>query len=85
MQKNKKSIHYSSNVNLGRYLVKSDDVNYELFAIVCHEGTRESGQYWTLGKNAEGIWYGFKDAERNHIGPNAVISEHAYILCYERT
>ena len=85
MQKNDKKIAYLSNINLGNYLVKSETANYELFAVVCHEGNRESGQYWTLGKNAEGAWYEFKDSERNQINENEVMSEHAYILCYERT
>lgn len=63
-----------------------DDQIYDLFAVVLHTGTLNGGHYTSLVKN-NGNWYEFNDHMVIKLAKHErskVISNHAYILFYQK-
>ena len=56
---------------------------YDLIAVICHEGGANAGNYWTLGKRSDDVWFSFSYKGIQRIQPSEVVNEHAYILIYD--
>ena len=82
----------TAGLSIGQYLAleirpdptSAEDVIYDLFAVICHRGTANFGQYWTLGKGKDDVWYEFDDTQIKKIDTEDVKTPNAYILFYER-
>jgi len=82
-------IHYPLNdLDLGKYVSSplNDQTKYDLYAVVCHEGTPELGHYYAYCFNPlKGKWYFYNDS---HVQPvnniDSIITENAYILFYQK-
>jgi hypothetical protein len=56
---------------------------YELFGVVCHEGTLENGHYYSFCRTEKNRWSKFDDSKVTETVPEReVSSKHAYILFY---
>lgn len=63
-----------------------NDQVYDLFAVVLHTGTLNGGHYTSVVKNKES-WYEFNDDRVFKIQKhetNKIVSNHAYILFYQK-
>jgi len=51
------------NLDISRFVqsTERDSYKYNLYGIICHFGTLNSGHYTAFCKNAEGIWHEFND------------------------
>ena len=58
---------------------------YDLYAVINHKGTMESGHYTAMCKNLDtNLWYHCDDSRVKEISCERVLSENAYILFYAR-
>ena len=58
---------------------------YDLYAVINHKGTMESGHYTAMCKSlATNLWYHCDDSRVKEISHEKVLSENAYILFYAR-
>ncbi|KAH3674931.1 hypothetical protein WICMUC_002951 [Wickerhamomyces mucosus] len=57
-------------------------LNYELYAVVCHIGTVNTGHYITFIKDNQGQWYKFDDSIVTAVIPEQVAEIKAYLLFY---
>lgn len=55
---------------------------YELFGVVCHQGSLNTGHYTCMMKTSSGRWFHFDDAMVTTIGINQVLEKKAYLLFY---
>lgn len=76
-------------LNLTKYASDHDggdeiDTNkvYELFAVVSHTGSVNTGHYVALIKNSTGQWFKFDDSVISHISHEEVKATTAYLLFY---
>ena len=63
-----------------------NDQVYDLFAVVLHTGTLNGGHYTAVVKNKDS-WYEFNDDRVFKIQKhetNKIVSNHAYILFYQK-
>ncbi|ODV95940.1 hypothetical protein PACTADRAFT_41013 [Pachysolen tannophilus NRRL Y-2460] len=58
------------------------DLTYELFALVCHIGSVNTGHYVCLVKNRDGNWFKFDDSKVTLVSIDEVTSTKAYLLYY---
>ncbi len=56
---------------------------YDLYSVIYHKGTVESGHYFTCAKNND-KWYCFDDANVFKVNESEIINKNAYILFYKR-
>ncbi|KAK6465015.1 hypothetical protein DFJ63DRAFT_338 [Scheffersomyces coipomensis] len=72
-------------LNMNKYCVsqnENEDKFYELFALVCHIGSVNTGHYIVLIKNRQGEWFKFDDSIISMISPEEVKNTNAYLLFY---
>lgn len=78
-----KNPHY---LNLSQYLsdnaIDSEQYFYELFALVCHTGTVNTGHYIVIIKNLNNQWLRFDDSVITLITNEQVEATNAYLLFY---
>ncbi|CDK28600.1 unnamed protein product [Kuraishia capsulata CBS 1993] len=58
------------------------DKTYELFAVVCHIGSVNTGHYICYVKSREGKWFKFDDAVVTLVPSEEVLKVRAYLLYY---
>lgn len=63
-------------------LDKSELKPYELFAVVCHIGSVNTGHYISMIKNKDGMWFKFDDATVTRVTERDVLNSKAYLLFY---
>lgn len=68
-----------TNVNNGE-----EPLSYELFGVVCHQGSINTGHYTSYMKDRFGRWYYFDDAIVTSVSPKVVLNAtvNAYLLFY---
>lgn len=59
------------------------DINYNMYAMVCHSGVLGGGHYISYGKNAD-KWYCHNDSSCKEISDASMDKSTAYMLFYER-
>ncbi|CCH45581.1 Ubiquitin carboxyl-terminal hydrolase [Wickerhamomyces ciferrii] len=75
-------------INMSEFATISNNVpqagalNYELFAVVCHIGSVNTGHYITVIKNNEGKWFRFDDSVVTLLEWEQVSKLQAYLLFY---
>ncbi|CAD8175352.1 unnamed protein product [Paramecium octaurelia] len=85
---------YVINTNTPNEFLKENETNngeinktkviYDLYAISNHFGGQGVGHYTTFAKNKfTNNWYNFNDSMINQIMESSVVSESAYVLCYQ--
>lgn len=57
-------------------------LTYELFAVVCHIGSVNTGHYVVVVKNNEGQWFKFDDSMVTLMAAEQVLQLKAYLLFY---
>ena len=67
---------------------QSSDQTYDLFAVVNHIGTLNSGHYTAVAKNyVDNEWYEFNDHQVTKVSKHdssKIISKDAYVLFYQK-
>lgn len=58
------------------------DLTYELFAVVCHIGSVNTGHYICMLKNRDGNWFKFDDSAVNLVPSSEVLGARPYLLYY---
>jgi ubiquitin carboxyl-terminal hydrolase 8 len=76
------------NLSLEKYVSKINNINiscyeYDLYAIINHTGTFNSGHYFSYCEN-NGKWYNFDDEKVMPMSELNLITNNAYILFYIR-
>ena len=75
-------INFPLFLNVTEYSVINDtDYIYQLFAVVCHQGSINTGHYTVFIKN-NGNWYKFDDSVVTMVSQDVVINSEAYLLYY---
>lgn len=75
-------------LNLTHYAVDSHAAEvdpskvYELFAVVCHKGSVNTGHYIAMVKTASSRWLKFDDSVITHVSVEEVQATNAYLLYY---
>ena len=90
-QKQTTPVHYPiEGLNMKDFMIAQSDPNdnyiYDLFGVVNHTGTLNGGHYTAICRNKDS-WYEFNDSQVIKIEPHEihkVISNHAYILFYQK-
>ncbi|CAD8075880.1 unnamed protein product [Paramecium sonneborni] len=79
---------YVTNLKLPNNYLNGHDTNelkYKLFGIINHYGELQEGHYNSYIKNLENQkWYCYDDSQVTEIQLQNIVTEHAYVLCYER-
>ncbi|ODV87686.1 hypothetical protein CANARDRAFT_193832 [[Candida] arabinofermentans NRRL YB-2248] len=55
---------------------------YELFAVVCHIGSVNTGHYICMVKSRDGVWFRFDDVKVTQVTQDDVLKSKAYLLFY---
>ena len=63
--------------------IKDSGDNYELYAVINHSGTLNSGHYTTYLKE-DNVWYLCNDHLISVVSEVDVVTENAYMLFYNR-
>lgn len=63
--------------------MEDDDTQYELFAVIVHKGSLDTGHYIAYTKR-NGKWYMFNDDEFEIVKESDALSQEAYILFYRK-
>ncbi|CAD8145529.1 unnamed protein product [Paramecium pentaurelia] len=79
---------YVTNLNLPNDYLNGNNKNelkYKLYGVINHYGELYEGHYNSLIKNLEDQkWYCYDDSQVKEIQVQDIITQHAYVLCYER-
>ena len=87
LNKNSKKVNYPiKNLDMTKYSVGYEkiDLQYNLYAIGCHEGNLNAGHYYSYCLNSDKKWYRYDDSSVSLLDPNFLITESAYCLFYVR-
>lgn len=57
-------------------------LQYQLFGVVCHQGSMNTGHYTCMMKDRFGRWYSFDDSMVTKIPATQVLNSDAYLLFY---
>ena len=58
---------------------------YDLYAVINHKGSLESGHYTAVCKGPqEGKWYHLDDSKVHEVAEKSIVTENAYLLFYAR-
>lgn len=60
----------------------SQPLTYELFAVVCHIGSVNTGHYVSMAKSRNGMWFKFDDEVVSRVTAQHVLQTKAYLLFY---
>ncbi|CCG26054.1 Ubp8 protein [Candida orthopsilosis Co 90-125] len=72
-------------LNIAPYSVNqgsAKDIVYELFSVICHIGSVNTGHYVVFTKNASGQWLKFDDSVVSIVEQKEVVNSNAYLLYY---
>uniref|UniRef100_A0A060T4A7 Ubiquitin carboxyl-terminal hydrolase n=1 Tax=Blastobotrys adeninivorans TaxID=409370 RepID=A0A060T4A7_BLAAD len=74
-------------LSMAKYTCDGDSadfpMNYQLFGVVCHQGSINTGHYTCYMKNRLGCWYYFDDAMVTAVDSSTVLAaDNAYLLFY---
>lgn len=89
-RKNNALVKYPRQLNLHKYVedADSEDITYELSAVIHHGGGVQSGHYWACCNTDIHGWMNFDDSNVRKINEcefnNTVISDTGYILFYTK-
>lgn len=80
-------VEFPRYLNMKNYLdfaksSESFDLIYELFAVISHDGTVDSGHYVSFCKVTSDVWIKFNDADVQQVPEEDVLKEKAYLLFY---
>lgn len=71
-----------NNLNLDDYTsIGQCSKSYELYSVINHSGTSNSGHYWAYCKRGDD-WFNFNDSSVSKINTNDIISEANYVLFF---
>ncbi|EPR79377.1 Ubiquitin carboxyl-terminal hydrolase [Spraguea lophii 42_110] len=76
LSKNNRAISYN-------HIITVDDRVYKLLGAICHDGTIESGHYYSVVRYNSN-WYLMNDLSVSIIKDNEAIRDNAYVLFYEK-
>lgn len=62
----------------------TDSLKYQLYGVINHYGTQESGHYTAFCKLEEDKWFEFNDSFASSINKDKIVSNDAYILFYKK-
>ncbi|XP_054168355.1 ubiquitin carboxyl-terminal hydrolase 31-like [Oppia nitens] len=69
-----------------RFITRTDDNIYDLYAVCNHKGNMQSGHYTAFCRNPiDNCWYHFDDTKVVPVNESSVITSDAYILFYQRS
>jgi ubiquitin carboxyl-terminal hydrolase 22/27/51 len=57
-------------------------LTYELFGVICHQGTLNTGHYTCMIKTRLGSWFNFDDSMITKVSTTTVLDANAYLLFY---
>ncbi|KAI5959656.1 hypothetical protein CANMA_004092 [Candida margitis] len=72
-------------LNIAPYCVdqgSAKDTVFELFSVICHIGSVNTGHYVVYTKNAQGQWLKFDDSVVSIVDQSDVVNSNAYLLYY---
>ncbi|CAD8064849.1 unnamed protein product [Paramecium sonneborni] len=79
---------YVTNLKLPNDYLNGHDINelkYKLFGVINHYGELQEGHYNSFIKNLEDQkWYCYDDSQVTEMQLQDIVTENAYVLCYER-
>ena len=59
--------------------------SYTLYAVACHQGNLSCGHYYSIAYHPhQKSWYQYNDEQVGEIPVEKVVTEHAYLLFYQR-
>ena len=80
------SVNFEENIDISEFIDKdcgyARDCNYQLFAVINHSGSINSGHYYTYLKIEKKDWFEFNDSKVKKIEDISDSSETAYALFY---
>lgn len=87
--KNNNNVTYTEILDMNNFLSefspqKDKNNEYELYAVINHSGTLESGHYWADCKVNDTKWIRFNDTEPSPINGPEMKSKFVYLLFYKR-
>jgi len=82
-------IHYPlTDLDLSKYVSSplNEQTKYDLYGVVCHEGTPDFGHYYSYCYNPlKGNWFFYNDGNVHQVSnKDQVITNSAYILFYQK-
>lgn len=87
-QRIQNTVEYNFNLNIKDFLTKSksEDINYQLYAVLLHHSHSANGGHYTCYvKHKNNLWYHLNDAKISCISEERVINDpDAYVLFYKR-
>ena len=80
-----KLIKFPFELDLCKYCVgyKKNSYNYNLISVSNHDGSLNSGHYYSYVKNMNGNWYNCNDTMISKMDKSNVVSKSAYCLFYQ--
>lgn len=71
-------------IDMSKYTVDGpvQPVIYELFGVICHQGTLNTGHYTCMIKTRLGSWFHFDDSMITKVSTANVLDANAYLLFY---
>ncbi|KAK3908153.1 Ubiquitin carboxyl-terminal hydrolase 8 [Frankliniella fusca] len=81
----KQNISFDINLDLAPFMVGDlhSKTDYKLIAVQNHHGDLGHGHYYSLCQRGN-RWYKFDDSRVTSMTTRRLVSEHAYLLCYEK-
>ncbi|CAN6648585.1 ubiquitin carboxyl-terminal hydrolase 8 [Trichomonascus vanleenenianus] len=79
------SVEYPLYIDMGKYTSDGrSGLVYELFGVVCHQGSMHTGHYTCYMKDRQSRWYYFDDTMVTAVAPRQVLAAKstAYLLFY---
>lgn len=83
--KDEQRVSFELYLDMSPYTATQDEHRpfiYELFGVVCHQGSLDTGHYTCIMKHRSGVWYHFDDTVVTVISPENVLKSSAYLLFY---
>ena len=79
-------IKFPFELDLTKYCVgyKKNSYKYNLISVANHDGSLNSGHYYSYVKNQNGKWYTYNDTVVSQMESSNVVSQSAYCLFYKQ-
>lgn len=79
-------VNFDLEIDMAPYVLNADSSEpliYELFGVICHTGSLDTGHYTCVMKHATGVWYHFDDSMVRRVNTDFVKQTRtAYLLLY---
>lgn len=79
-------VNFELEIDMAPYVLNSNSSEpliYELFGVICHTGSLDTGHYTCVMKHATGVWYHFDDSMVRRVDTDFVKQTRtAYLLLY---